>query len=252
MASEVARNTAPIVQEDGAVPGGHRPEVIIASGGGGAATIADGADVAEGATADTAATAGGTGTISAKLRLMTTQLGTLATSLVNLLTGIILAAGEAHIGSVGGNTSLISPTVTVSTTPAYTAGDVVGGILTLTNAMRTSGGTGILESIFINDASNQKAALDIYIFDSNPAAGTYTDNAAVVFSTDLTKLIARIPVAAADYVTNNSQATAHEKAIGAIMKASGSANLFAVIVTSGTPTYAATTAITIRFGSLQD
>src|SRR5207247_100331 len=50
-------------------------------GGGGAATIADGADVAEGSTTDAAATAGGTGTLSAKQRLMTTQLGTINTTL---------------------------------------------------------------------------------------------------------------------------------------------------------------------------
>ncbi len=49
-------------------------------GGGGAVTIADGADVAEGATADAAATAGGTGTVSAKLRLITSLLNTIASS----------------------------------------------------------------------------------------------------------------------------------------------------------------------------
>jgi len=57
--------------------------ITVGSGGGGgtAVTIADGADVAEGAIADTAATAGSTGTVSAKLRLMTTQLGTINTTL---------------------------------------------------------------------------------------------------------------------------------------------------------------------------
>lgn len=49
-------------------------------GGGGAVTIADGADVTEGAIADAAATAGSTGTVSAKLRLITSQLNTIATS----------------------------------------------------------------------------------------------------------------------------------------------------------------------------
>src|SRR5258706_12139554 len=52
-----------------------------ASGGGGAVTIANGADVAEGSTTDAASTAGGAGTVSAKLRLMTTQLGTINTTL---------------------------------------------------------------------------------------------------------------------------------------------------------------------------
>jgi len=57
--------------------------LITTSGGGGggtAVTVADGADVAEGATTDAAATAGSTGTLSAKLRLMTTQLASIITN----------------------------------------------------------------------------------------------------------------------------------------------------------------------------
>lgn len=57
------------------------PVTIISGGsGGGAMTVADGADVAEGATTDAAATQGGTGTLSAKLRLLTTQFNTLNTT----------------------------------------------------------------------------------------------------------------------------------------------------------------------------
>lgn len=52
----------------------------VSSGGGGitaAVTVADGADVTQGAIADAAATTGGAGTVSAKLRFMTTQLATI-------------------------------------------------------------------------------------------------------------------------------------------------------------------------------
>ena len=58
-----------------------------AGGGGGAATIADGADVALGALADAAATAGSTGSVSAKLRL--------ATSLLNSIKTAVEAGGTA-------------------------------------------------------------------------------------------------------------------------------------------------------------
>lgn len=46
-------------------------------GGGGPVTVADGSDVALGATSDAAASAGGTGTLSAKLRELTQQIATL-------------------------------------------------------------------------------------------------------------------------------------------------------------------------------
>lgn len=66
-------------------------------GGGGAVTIADGADVTQGAIADAPASAGGTGTLSAKLRLMTTELNSIATSVASAT-----PAGSANIGNVGG------------------------------------------------------------------------------------------------------------------------------------------------------
>lgn len=163
-----------------------------------------------------------------------------------------LPAGEAHIGAVGGNSALVTPTITVSTSPAYTAGDSIGGKITLANAVRVSGGTGILESIMVLDRANQKAAIDIIIFDADPSAATITDNAAFVFSTDDLKVLARIPVATTDYVTYNSKATANIKAIGALLKAASGTSLYAAVVTSGTPTFAATTDFQLRFGILQD
>lgn len=65
------------------------------SGGGGAVTIADGANVTQGSIADAASSAGGVGTLSAKLRLMTTQLATINTTL-----GSPFQAG----GSIGNTT----------------------------------------------------------------------------------------------------------------------------------------------------
>lgn len=88
-------------------------------GGGGASTIADGADVTQGALADAAATAGGAGSLSAKLRLMTTQLSTLNTTL-----GSPAQAGAtvAVTGTFFQVTQPISGTVTVSgPTPDGTA-----------------------------------------------------------------------------------------------------------------------------------
>lgn len=78
-------------------------------GGGGAVTIADGADVAEGATTDAAATAGGTGTQAAKLRLMTTQLDTINTTLgTPFQAGGALAANQSvNVSQINGVTPLM-------------------------------------------------------------------------------------------------------------------------------------------------
>lgn len=74
-------------------------------GGGGAATIADGADVNQGATTDAAATAGGTGTISAKLRNATALLDTLNTALSTLNAKLPSAATPADDTALGPMTS---------------------------------------------------------------------------------------------------------------------------------------------------
>lgn len=163
------------------------------------------------------------------------------------------AAQEAHIGEVGGKSTLVSPTLTISTS-VYTAGDVVDTKHSMT-ALRVNDGTALLESLLVIDKSNQKSGFDIYFFDSSPGAGTYTDNAAVVFSTDLTKLIGRISVSANDYVTQNSIAVAHIKGIGAVLKgAGGDQNLHIVIVVASgsSPTYTGTGDLIMRYGYLND
>lgn len=162
-----------------------------------------------------------------------------------------LPAGENHIGSIGGNTFTLSVTQATTAT-TYAAGDAVGGKITITNAMRVSGGTGVLQSIQIIDKGNQKAALELLIFDSDPTAATITNDAAFAYSTDLSKQIARIPIAASDYTTIDSKATVSLGGIGKVLKASGSTNLYAALVTTGTPTYASTSDIIITFGILQD
>lgn len=162
-----------------------------------------------------------------------------------------IAAGENHIGSIGGNTFTLAVTQ-VTNASAYEAGDAVGGKITITNAMRTSGGTGILQSIHLVDKANQKAAMELLIFDSDPSAATITDDTAFAYSTDISKQIARISIAASDYTTINSIATVNLGGLSKVLKASGSVNLYAALVTTGTPTYVSTSDIIITFGILQD
>lgn len=92
------------------------------SSGGGAATVADGADVAEGATTDAASAAGGTGTVSAKLRE--------ATALLNsILTGVT-GATPAGSNVIGGVTQSGTWNIgTLTTMPVLPAGtNVIGGV----------------------------------------------------------------------------------------------------------------------------
>jgi hypothetical protein len=110
-------------------------------GGGGAATIADGADVTQGAIADAAATAGGTGTLSAKLRNATALLNSILTSV-----SAAIPAGTAVIGKVGidqttpGTTNLVALAANQSVNEAQINGvtPLMGNGVTGTGSQRVT------------------------------------------------------------------------------------------------------------------
>lgn len=72
-------------------------------GGGGASTIADGADVAEGATTDAVVAAGAAGTVSAKLRRLTTDTDAIKTSVAAIDAGTPVALGAGGGMKVDGS-----------------------------------------------------------------------------------------------------------------------------------------------------
>ncbi len=75
----------------------------IGGGGGGAATIANGADTTQGAIADVAATPGSAGTLSSKLRLITTQLDAVQTAL-----GLVASKAGPGASSIGRVTASVT------------------------------------------------------------------------------------------------------------------------------------------------
>jgi len=170
---------------------------------------------------------------------------------VQVASGVVTLAGEDHIGEVGGNTAIIKPTVTISTS-AYTAGDVLGGKITLTNAMRKINGSGVLQSITIFDTDNEKAAMDIILFSADLTVPA--DNAAWAWtSADFGKVLGVVSIASTDYKTIGSEAIATISGIGLPVVATGSvAHLYAVAVLSGSPTYGATTDFRPAFHLLRD
>lgn len=142
---------------------------------------------------------------------------------------------------------IVTPTVTVDTS-IMAPGDSIGGKITLTNAMEVSSGSAFLDQIMMIDRANQKPVGEIFIFESNPAAATITNNAAFVFSTDDTLVQARIVVASGDWSTVNSKGVLCLSNLCKAVKANGSKDLYAAFVLgTGTPTFTATTDLKMRF-----
>ena len=151
---------------------------------------------------------------------------------------------------------------TVSTSPAYTAEDQVGGIQTLTNACRSKGAGATLISLTVHDAGKQSAALTVFFFDELPTVASVDNGAITITDAEMAdKCIGTISLTAANYVNvaGSSIVTAPASSTGLYMKSktdkvsgAASGNLYAVVKTTGTPTYASTTDLTFRYSFIQD
>lgn len=141
---------------------------------------------------------------------------------------------------------IVSPTVTVSITPDYTAGDNLGGKLTLSGVSSRGGGPVLLDEVKLTDFDNQKPVLEITIFDADPAAATLTDNATQVLTApDAAKVVGKIAVASGDWATIGGVGIATVRNIGMLCVPVTGNTLYAALQATGTPNMATTGAITL-------
>lgn len=159
---------------------------------------------------------------------------------------------------------ILQPTITAT---SYSAGQQLGGILTIPNIVRQSQNYALasaeLRNINILDSDNQKAAIDFWFFNQSPtitsvdhgtfamtkanfqaqcigavSVGTsYSSNGTLAVSSDAkpTSLILEIP-------NTNLQSAAN----------ANSNNIYAVAICQGTPTYASTSSLIFQFAFYED
>ena len=150
-----------------------------------------------------------------------------------------------------GSTVLIPATPTISAASIYAAKDAIGGIMTFANAARVSAGGGVIESVTLVDKDQELSPIDLVLF-SATVAGTATDNSPFdPTDADLANFIGTVPFLAGDYAdfTDNSAAT--RSGIG-LAYTCAATSLFGVLVARATPTYTATSDITVILGVIPD
>lgn len=141
---------------------------------------------------------------------------------------------------------VLPKTLTVSIA-AYSAGMCVGGLLQFTNAARGSEALSMkIRGAVIIDQNNQQGTYDLAFFDSNPITDSTIANHA-------TPTIGRVDgLRGLGFVTINSWCLFNASSLGQglldnpITLASGNTTLYAVLITRGTPTFAATDDIAIK------
>lgn len=163
---------------------------------------------------------------------------------------VVSTASEAHLGETGGNTAQVSITFTLDTV-AYAAGDVLAIPAVLTGALRKTDGTGILQSITLNDKDDQGQPLYVIVMDASISLGSL--NAAVsVSDANADSILAIIPVESSDWIDLGGCRVATIRNLGIpVRSAAGTSTLFVGLITRGTPLHSAT-GITGRFGILRD
>jgi len=139
---------------------------------------------------------------------------------------------------VGFKTKVLNSITTSTTT--YTSGDNVGGIITCTNALRTTAGTGELTDFMIWSTETQTLSGVIHVWNASPS-GTYTNNAAAVIAGDQTKLLGVITFGATDFTTVGAISVAHIKNIGIPISGQAARSIFYTITLTSTPSWTATT-----------
>lgn len=120
----------------------------------------------------------------------------------------------------------------VITTTAYAQHDVLGGVVRVPNAFDKERACKLV-SLTVIDKENQKAALDILFFSEAPANSVGADNALYALNdADADKILARVSVAAADYVSSTTNSA--EASLGNIQKMlqakAGSKDLYVLVV----------------------
>jgi len=163
-------------------------------------------------------------------------------------------AGNNFIGDVGGFTSASAVGPTTTANSAYTAGFCVGGLMTFINAARASGrGTGLVQSVTIADSTGQDAAMDLVLFSTNPINSNFVDHAACnVAPADEGNIIGIVHVTdCAALGTGGGLCQALQLALPYTL-GSGNTQMWGVLITRGTPTYAGANNVFVKIAFLED
>lgn len=150
------------------------------------------------------------------------------------------------MGALETQRRVITVTPTVDTA-IYASGDQLGSLMTLSGAL-PGNPQGVIDSLTIVDKSSQKSVLNVLFFSASPTV-TSSDNAALNISDSemASKCLGYVPVAAADYKDLSASAVATIRNVGLNVSRSGD-DLYAIILSGGTPTYTSTSDLVLKIG----
>ena len=134
---------------------------------------------------------------------------------------------------------IVDVTLSLNTSGAYAAGDVLADTQAVSNALRIINGNGLLNSVVVIDEDDQNQPLDLVFLSANVSIGT--ENSAVsVTDANARNILGIVRVNASDFVDLGGVAVATITGLTlGLQAASGTPDLYVAAITRGTPTHTA-------------
>lgn len=134
---------------------------------------------------------------------------------------------------------IVDVTLSLDTSAAYAAGDVLADTQVVSNALRIINGNGLLNSVVVIDEDDQNQPLDLVFLSANVSLGT-ENLAPSIADSDARNILGIVRVNASDFVDLGGVgvATITGLTLG-LQAASGTPNLYVAAITRGTPTHTA-------------
>lgn len=145
---------------------------------------------------------------------------------------------------------IVREVIITTTDTQYSVDEVIDGVKEVTGVVNDSKGSCLLKSITVLDKEDQKSDLDIYFFNEAPVTTVGADNAAFALAdSDLAKVIGKVNIAAADYVSSTNNAVATVTNIQMILQSiKDKRTLHLLVISRGTPDFTAGTDLILKLG----
>jgi hypothetical protein len=143
-----------------------------------------------------------------------------------------IAPGTRSVFTTGGSLVAVAPPVSTS---AYTAGNVVGGVMTFA-AVLGPRGLALLRSVRVACKSTQSDNLTLWLFSASPSASTLNDKAAPNINiADFSKLVASYTLTPASGLGTHTIWAADK--IDKMFSGAASGSIYAVLTRAGTTAF---------------
>lgn len=163
-----------------------------------------------------------------------------------------LAQRLTSLIGLAASTIVATVSAVVTASSAYAAGNLVGTIVDFGACVGTTGG-GVLQSVRLSSKSVQTATFKLYLFSQNPSNGTYTDKSAPgINAADIPFLIDVFTLSIADSGLGTHTIYSLDAIAKAFVTTNGQTHLFGLLITTGTPTFASTSDISVSLGIVKD